>query len=230
MRLIRRFTGGERWVHWSTAALLGICLVTAAIMYVGPLEILFGRRRLVELIHVYAGFALPAPILLGWLSRAFRNDMRRLNRFRPQDWEWLKSRDRRSGRIPVGKFNAGQKLNAAFTGGAILVLLGTGIMMFWPNLWPLSLRIGATFVHDWLALAVLVVVLGHIWYAVRDADAIHGMRTGMVPRSWALRNHADWLAEIDPDPAPDEQAPHPPRLSLGQPRGGSGTPSRRRTL
>jgi formate dehydrogenase subunit gamma len=130
--------------------------------------------------------------------------MRRLNRFRPQDWEWLKSRDRRSGRIAVGKFNAGQKLNAAFTGGAILVMLGTGIMMFWPNLWPLSLRTGATFVHDWLALAVLVVVLGHIWYAARDADAMHGMRTGMVPRSWALRNHADWIEEIG---SSEEEAP-----------------------
>lgn len=206
-QLIRRFTGGERWVHWSTAALLGICLATAAVMYVGPLEILFSRRRLVELVHVYAGFALPAPILLGWLSRAFRHDMRRLNRFRPQDWEWLRSRDRRSGRIAVGKFNAGQKLNAAFTGGAILVMLGTGTMMFWPGLWPLSLRIGATFVHDWLALAVLVVVLGHIWYAARDADAMHGIRTGMVPRSWALRNHAAWLEETG---SGEEGPPQPP--------------------
>ena len=207
MRMIRRFTGGERWVHWSTAALLGACLLTAAILYLGPLEVLFGRRRVVELIHVYAGFALPVPILLGWLSRAFRHDIRRLNRFRPQDWEWLKSRDRRSGRIAVGKFNAGQKLNAAFTGGAILVMLGTGTMMFWPNLWPLSLRIGATFVHDWLALAVLVVVLGHIWYAMRDVDSLHGMRTGMVPRSWALRNHAGWLEETGPA---REEAPQPP--------------------
>jgi formate dehydrogenase subunit gamma len=219
MRMVRRFTGGERWVHWSTAALLGICLVTAAIMYVGPLEIIFGRRRLVELIHVYAGFALPAPILLGWLSRAFRDDMRRLNRFRPQDWEWLRSRDRRSGRIPVGKFNAGQKLNGAFTGGAILVMLGTGTMMFWPGMWSLSLRTGATFVHDWFALAVLVVVLGHIWYAARDPEAIHGMRTGMVPRSWARRNHAAWLSEIEPgkDEAPqppaDPQAPPDPAAS-----------------
>ena len=195
--MIRRFTGGERWVHWSTAALLVVCLATAAIMYVGPLEIIFGRRRLVELVHVYAGFALPAPVLLGWLSRAFRQDMRRLNRFRPQDWEWLRSRDRRSGRIGAGKFNAGQKLNAAFTGGAILVMLGTGIMMFWPGLWVVPLRIGATFVHDWLALAVLVVVLGHIWYATRDPDALHGMRTGMVPRRWAARHHEAWLAEID---------------------------------
>ena len=107
---MRRFTGGERWVHWGTAALMVVCIVTAAFLYVGPLAILAGRRRLIELIHVYAGFGLPLPILLGWLSRAFRRDAARLNRFSPQDWGWLRSRDRRSGKIVVGKFNAGQKL------------------------------------------------------------------------------------------------------------------------
>src|SRR5262249_53797469 len=68
-------------------------------------------------------FALPVPALLGWLSRAFRDDLRRLNRFTPDDWSWLRGRDRRAtvggrGIYPVGKYNAGQKLNAAFSGGA----------------------------------------------------------------------------------------------------------------
>jgi formate dehydrogenase subunit gamma len=184
-------------VHWSTAALLGICILTAFILYFPPLEEAIGRRRLVELIHTYSGFALPAPILLGWLSRAFRLDLRRLNRFSPQDWDWLRSRDRRSGRVVVGKFNAGQKLNAAFTVGVILVMLGSGIMLFWPGPWPLSLRIGATFTHDWIAVAIFVVVVGHMLYALRDPDAFRGMRTGEVPRSWAKRHYAGWLAEQD---------------------------------
>lgn len=192
---LHRFTGGERWVHWSLTALMGTCIVTAAFLYVGPLAILAGRRRLIELIHVYAGFGLPLPLLLGWLSRAFRHDVRRLNRFSPPDWAWLRSRERRQGRIVVGKFNAGQKLNAAFTTGSVLVMLGTGAMLLWPNQWPLSLRIGATFVHDWLALAILVVVAGHIWYALRDPEALRGMWTGRVTRWWADRNHAGWLAE-----------------------------------
>jgi formate dehydrogenase gamma subunit len=196
---VRRFTGGERWVHWSVAALMVVCVVTAAFLYVGPLAVLTGRRRVVELIHVYAGFGLPVPILLGWLSRSFRRDVRRLNRFSPRDWEWLRARDRRSGRIAVGKFNAGQKLNAAFITGAILVMLGSGIMLFWPD--PLglavSLRTGATFVHDWLAFAIFIALLGHVWYATREPEALGGMWTGWVPRSWAARHHAGWLAEPD---------------------------------
>ena len=61
-------------------------------------------------------------------------------------------------------------------------MLGSGVMLFWPdplNL-PLPLRVGATFVHDWLALAVFVVVLGHIWYAAREPEALqrHVERAG----------------------------------------------------
>ena len=140
-----------------------------------------GRRYLVATIHVYAGLALPLPFLVGWVrSAALRADVRRLNRFRPSDWRWLRSSDRRSGRIPVGKFNAGQKLNGAFTLGAILVMLMTGSVMHWTGWFPLSWRTGATFVHDWLAFTVAVVVLGHIYMALErpGRPARHAHRLG----------------------------------------------------
>ena len=113
------------------------------------------------------------------------------------DGEWLRSRDRRSGRLPVGKFNAGQKLNAAFVAGAIVVQLGSGVIMHWGEHWPLSLRTGATFVHDWLAAAIAVVVLGHLYFALQDRDARRGMRTGLVPADWARREHGGWAAEVE---------------------------------
>jgi formate dehydrogenase subunit gamma len=193
-----RFTLAERWVHRSTAALMGVCLLTAAILYIGPLSVLVGRRAVVVWVHVLAGLALPVPVLAGWASAAFRADLRELNRFRPADWEWLRRRDRRTGRLPTGKFNAGQKLYAAFTAGAILVQFGTGLLMRYGEHWPLLLRTGATFVHDWLAAAVLVAVLGHLHLALRDTDARLGMRTGRVPATWAHREHPAWAAEADP--------------------------------
>jgi formate dehydrogenase subunit gamma len=194
--LVRRFSPGERWVHRSTAVLVGVLLVTAAILYLAPLSQLVGRRHLVATVHVYAGLALPLPFLVGWVrSAALRADVRRLNRFLPTDWAWLRSRDRRSGRIPVGKFNAGQKLNGAFTLGAIVVMLMTGTVMHWTSWFPLSWRTGATFVHDWLAFGVFVVVAGHTWMASNDPVARLGMRTGWVPRSWARREHGAWTPD-----------------------------------
>jgi len=205
-----RFTKAERWVHRTTGALMGVCLLTAAVLYLGPLSVLVGRRALMADIHIYSGIALPLPIVVGWLSKAFRADAGRLNRLGPADWEWLRSKDRRSGRLPVGKFNAGQKLNASFIVGAILVLLGTGLTMRYANSWPLSLRTGATLVHDWLAYAVTAVVLGHLYMAANDPIARSGMRSGFVPEGWAVREHSRWAAEVAPEASPPVTIPDTP--------------------
>lgn len=189
-----RFTRPERWVHRSTAALMGICLVTAAILYVGPLSTAVGYRAIVEWVHVVTGLCLPLPLLVGLTSKALRVDLGRLNRFSPSDWKWLHGENRRAGLVPVGKFNAGQKLNANFQLGAILVMMLTGSVMRFANRWPITWRTGATFVHDWLAYAILAVVLGHIYMAMRDPHALRGMRTGYVPVSWARREHDAWAA------------------------------------
>jgi formate dehydrogenase subunit gamma len=191
-----RFGRTERVVHWTLAALMTVSILTAAVLYNGSLSLLVGHRHAVELVHVYAGFALPAPILAGLVSRAFRADLGRLNRFADSDWRWLRSRTRRNGTIRVGKFNAGQKLNAALTAGSILVLLGTGVLMYFPSLVRLSWRTGATFAHDWFALALGLLVLGHVYFALKDREARRGMRTGRVSRGWARAEHAEWADDV----------------------------------
>jgi formate dehydrogenase subunit gamma len=190
---VRRFSRGERWVHRTLGLAMGTCLVTAFVLYYGPLSLAVGHRHTVELVHVWAGYALPVPLLLGLLAPAYRGDLRVLNRFSGEDWRWLRSRNRRDGSFAVGKFNAGQKLNASLTAGSIVVLLGTGTLMFWTGLVRLSWRTGATFVHDWFALGLGLLVLGHLWFAIADPFAREGMRTGRVSRSWARKEHPAWL-------------------------------------
>ncbi len=189
---LARFARAERWVHRATAALMLTCIVTAGFLYVPELSQLVGRRRLVVVVHEWAGLLLPAPLLLGLVSRALRADLSRLGRFVRADRRWLAAVLHRSPRRPAGKFNAGQKLYASWIAGAALVMLGTGLLMWFTHLAPLVWRTGATFVHDWLALAVGLVVGGHIWMAVRDPESRRGMRTGSVDRRWAVREHPDW--------------------------------------
>ncbi|MFC5181668.1 cytochrome b/b6 domain-containing protein [Actinomadura harenae] len=191
--LLVRFTLAERWVHHLTALLMLACLATAFMLYIPAFATTAGHREIIKPVHIYCGLLLPVPTLLGLVSRAFRRDLGALNRFGPHDARWLRSGRRRAvvdgrGVVPVGKFNAGQKLNAAFTAGAALVMFGTGAMLTWPDPW----RTGATFVHDWLFLAIVVVTLGHLWEALRDPGALRGMATGRVTRSWAARHHAAW--------------------------------------
>ena len=202
-RGLLRFGRPVRWVHGTFAALLTLCIATAAILYNGSIAVLVGDRYVVEQIHVWSGFALPVPLLLGLFSRDYRNDLGRLNRFARHDWQWLRSRDRRDGHLPVGKFNAGQKLNAALSAGAVGVLLASGTIMYFSHLARLSWRSGATFVHDWVALALGLLVVGHVMYALRDPDSLRSMRTGRVPLRWARREHDEWATELAG--APEDQ-------------------------
>jgi formate dehydrogenase subunit gamma len=210
---LARFTAPERWIHGLTALLMLSCIATAAVLYNGSLAVLVGDRYVVEQIHVWSGYALPVPLIVGFVSRSYRLDLRRLNRFTSRDWRWLRSRTRRDGTIAVGKFNAGQKLNAALSTGAIGVLLATGTVMYFTRAFRLSWRSGATFAHDWFALGLGLLVVGHIGYALRDRDAMRSLRHGRVTRKWAEREHAAWVAELDRDaalaPARDEEISAP---------------------
>jgi formate dehydrogenase subunit gamma len=208
--LLVRFDRVERVVHWVNASLFLILVITGAALYLEPLSRLIGRRALVEDIHVYTGLVLPIPVIValcGSWGRGLRADVRRFNRWTKDDREWLRAlpqpraeRRRRLGQIRLGKFNAGQKLNAAFIAGAGLVLLGTGVIMRWYHPWPLNWRTGATYVHDWLAVAVGIVIIGHLWMAFRDWDALRAMVVGTVNRAWAKRHAPSWLDGTDGDP------------------------------
>jgi formate dehydrogenase subunit gamma len=193
---VPRFGLVSRWVHGSTGALMIVCILTAAVLYNGSIAVIVGHRYLVEQIHVYSGLALPVPLVVGLAGRSYRDDARRLDHFTSRDWAWLRSKDRRDGTIEVGKFNSGQKLNASLSTGSIAVLLLSGVVMYATRLTPLAWRSGATFVHDWFALAVGLLVVGHIAMALRDPDAMTGIRTGRVPLGWARRQHAAWAREI----------------------------------
>jgi formate dehydrogenase subunit gamma len=196
--VLARFDWGDRVLHWINATLLLTMLATGSALYIPQISEEIGRRGLVLGIHVYAGILLPFPLLLTAAARrwgkGFREDARRLNRWIPDDRRWL----RHWGKDPFvrsGKFNAGQKLNAAFTVGTIVVMLATGLIMKFPNEWPLSWRTGATFVHDWVYLAAVVVVSGHIIYALNDPDSLRSMVRGWVPAAWAKRHAPRWYEE-----------------------------------
>ncbi|MCI3155147.1 cytochrome b/b6 domain-containing protein [Streptomyces werraensis] len=192
---VRRFVPAQRWAHRAVALLMGVCVATAACLYVPQLAQLAGRRALVVTLHQWSGLLLPVPVLAALVSRAFRADLGRLNRFGPHDRVWLRAalrRDRRPASRPAGKFNAGQKLYAAWIAGATLVMLGTGLLMWFTHLTPLVWRTAATFVHDWLALTVGIVLAGHIGTALADPEARRGLRTGSVRREWAEREHSLW--------------------------------------
>lgn len=191
-----RFGVGSRAVHGCTGMLVLSCIATAAVLYNGSLANLLGHRYLVRQIHLWSGFALAVPLLAGLVSRGYRADLSRLNRFGGEDWRWLRSKRRRDVAVPVGKFNAGQKLNAALSAGALAVLVLTGSVMYFSHWTSLSWRSGATFTHDWFALGLGLLVMGHVLFALRDPISLRSAGTGRVPLSWARAEHPGWAEEL----------------------------------
>lgn len=212
-----RFDRTERWLHWSTAALFLLLLATGMTLYVPALSRVVGRRVVVKDIHVYSGLLLPVPLLLAYAGRwrtGLRRDVRRLARWSVDDRRWLTSFGRRS-KQRMGKFNAGQKLNAIFVAGCIPVMLATGGIMRWFDPFPLAWRTGATFVHDWLALSLLVAILGHIGKALAEPVSLRAMAKGTVPARHAQRHHPRWWTEVQNAPPGEPQVPDPADAPVG---------------
>ncbi|MGH9088530.1 MAG: cytochrome b/b6 domain-containing protein [Acidimicrobiales bacterium] len=209
LRLLR-FDRVQRAAHWATALLFGILIVTALPLYFASIERLVGRHVLLAQVHLWAGVALPVPLLAAvagpWGAR-LRRDLRRANRWQQDElhWLWTFGRAGRDG----DKLNPGQKLNTIFVGGAIVVMLGTGCILEWFGLFPVSWRTGATFVHEVLALAVVVVVVGHIALALSHPDSLRSMVRGWVGRGWAERHAPWWLAEEDAADRAANEGPGP---------------------
>jgi formate dehydrogenase subunit gamma len=195
---LARFTATQRALHWSLAAIVLTCALTGLTLYVGSLSTLVGRRNLVKDVHVISGLLMPLPLMVAYAGRwrrEVRPDIRRLARWSRADRRWLRTRGR-DATGDVGKFNGGQKANAAFVAGLIPVMLGTGAIMRWFEPFPLAWRTGATFVHDWTAIAAWVVVAGHIAMALLHPQTLRGMVTGHVSRPWAEDHHPQWAAEV----------------------------------
>jgi len=191
-----RFDRVERIVHWTTATLFGVLMLTGAALYTGPISTIVGRRDLVRDVHVIAGLALPVPIIVGLLGRwgrALRLDLGRINRWFADDRAWVRRQTRDGARL--GKFNPGQKLNATFLGAAIVLMFATGVVLKWFQPFPLSIRTGATFVHDWLALAIWISITLHVVFALRDPDALRAMLRGTISARWARTKRPRWYEE-----------------------------------
>jgi formate dehydrogenase subunit gamma len=169
-------------------------MVTAAALAFAPISTFVGRRSLVRQVHVISGLLLLVPIVVGLLGRwgaRLRADVRALDRFDAFDRRWLRT----AGRDPFvqpGKFHPGQKLNAAASAAGLVLLYGTGLVLRWFEPFPLNVRQGSTFVHDWTAFLFTLLVLGHVVRALSDRDALRGMVTGVVDAKWAARKHPRW--------------------------------------
>jgi formate dehydrogenase subunit gamma len=77
-------------------------------------------------------------------------------------------------------------------------------------------RTGATFTHDWFALALVVLVVGHICFAAAHPGALRSMVTGSVTPQWVRRHAPGWKVEGE-KPSPLDRPDNPVQQPKGAP-------------
>jgi formate dehydrogenase subunit gamma len=185
----------ERLLHWVNALGFFFLLATGLVLYLPTLSILVGRRQLIQTMHFWAGVswlgALAIVIVLGF--RRLRSTARELESFDRDDLRWL-----RGGKAPQGRFNAGQKINAALT-AAFTILFGVSGLLLWFGEQDTRLRFASTVIlHDGLMYVSLVLLVGHLYLALihpTTRHALRGMTVGTVSEEWARRHHSKWRPE-----------------------------------
>ena len=189
---VRRFSWFERLLHWVNAAFFLFLLATGLILYLPSLSELVSRRQLMQSLHFWVGVAwLGALALLFVLGgRRLWRTVRELETFDADDVRWLRGR-----RAPQGRFNAGQKINAALF-AAFTILFGVSGLLLWFGEQDTRFRFASTVVlHDGLMFVSLFLLVGHLYLALihpATRHALRGMTLGTVDESWAAQHHAKW--------------------------------------
>jgi len=214
-RWVRRFTRSELAVHWTFAAAVLAMIATGIALGVNM------WHGVAFPVHVASVFVLAAGIFViaivgdpAALSRAGGQ----LSRIERDDRRWLGWAPRRllGGDVdppPVGRFNAGQKLNAILIATLLCASTASGIY-WWARLHSLvsnSNVDGA--IHNVAGVAIIVLVCGHLYMAVLNPGTRHALRgitTGRVDAEWAAHHHPAWLADAQPD-GPTRAVREPPQ-------------------
>jgi formate dehydrogenase subunit gamma len=208
---IARFTRTERAAHWLLAGSFFVMLGSGLALYLPSLSNIVARPT-AKAWHLWSaaalGIGLVALIALG-NRRSLGRTARDLERLDDDDVRWVTGGPKRlvTGQPapPQGRFNAGQKLNAAITLGLMIVMAVTGLLLWYGEQDTQFRLAGTVYVHDWGAWILILLVAGHMYLAVlhpATRHALRGMTIGDVDREWATRHHAKWVASQEDAPVP----------------------------
>jgi formate dehydrogenase subunit gamma len=191
---VRRFSRTERVLHWVNALGFFLLLATGLILYLPSLAADVGDRPLIKDIHFWGGIGWVSALVLvalGGDRRGLLRTAREIDGFSREDVNWL----RRRRPSEQGRFNAGQKVNAALTAAYLVLFFASG-MLLWAGERDTRFRFGSTVIlHDGLLYASLALLVGHLYLAVihpATRHALRGMVTGTVREDWARAHHPRW--------------------------------------
>lgn len=195
---VDRYPGRVRVNHWVTAISLILLALSGAALFHPSLFFLssfFGGGSNTRMLHPWIGVVLLLSFSILFVQ------MVRYNFWTRVDTQWMRHiGDVMAGReenLPeIGKYNGAQKLIFWLMTLMILVLFGTGLMIWYEYFgtsFTIELQRVAHIVHALAAIAMLLVVIVHIYAGFYVRGTINAMTEGKVTGGWAFRHHRLWL-------------------------------------
>jgi formate dehydrogenase subunit gamma len=198
---ILRYTLSERVQHWLGAFVYVYCLITGLAFwspYMFWLADLVGGGPTARFWHPWFGVGFTLSVL--WMYKMWRGDLATTD----ADRRWWKAinyyvENDDEKLPPVGRFNFGQKIFfwLMFFGVILLLISGLGLWFVESIPWSLRwLRYLAVTVHVVAALATIGAFIIHIYMSVfMEPESFQAMTHGSVPAAWARTYHRLWYEQ-----------------------------------
>lgn len=196
---VARFDAAERMVHWMSAisfvyaGLTGLALWSHKLFWLASV---FGGGPTVRGMHPWGGVVFA--ISLGVMFRRWAGQMK-LDR---DDREWLRQSHKyaihdEAGLPEPGRFNGGQKMLFWTQSALALALFASGVVLWFPESAPRSLRLIAVLIHPLAAIGSITGIIVHIYMGTAVVPgALRAMTRGWVTTRWAASHHPRWYREI----------------------------------
>ncbi len=199
--MILRTSFGVRLCHWVMVvcfflvAATGLSWLFPSFSWLGGV---LGTPQMARALHPFLGILVFLFLIYLFVHLVGSNLYQR------NDLIWAKNvakvlRNEHAENLRVGRYNLGQKFLFWGIMGLICALLLTGLMIwraYFAQYFPIPLLRLALLAHSLAGLALILLVIGHIYLAIWVRGSITGMITGYVSRAWAKTHHDGWYAEV----------------------------------
>jgi len=199
---ILRYTLAERINHWIAGLSYVYCLFTGLAFwspYMFWLAALAGGGPTARFWHPWVGLVFAISVF--WMHQMWRSDMKTTD----ADQRWSKAmqyyiRNEDENLPPIGRFNYGQKLFfwLMFYGAILLVLSGLGLWFVESIPWSMRwLRYLSVAVHVTAALATIGGFIIHVYMGTAMVrGGFTSIIRGEVTTAWARTHHRLWYEQV----------------------------------
>jgi formate dehydrogenase subunit gamma len=196
---LTRFSVSERFNHWIVAlsflyaALTGLSLWSPRLYWLASI---FGGGVTIRAWHPLGGLIFV--VVFVWMFTSWKQQMH----LDSDDRRWLRLVHRYASHdyhaLPeAGRFNGGQKSLFWLQSVNAILLLISGIVLWWPESMPRALREASILIHPIAAVLAIGGLIVHIYMGTAATPgAFRGMTQGWVKPGWAASHHAKWYREI----------------------------------